>query len=62
MRWFEDGDRNTKFFHSYVKERRRKLNISETQIEQDDIISLGKNIGAEVVTYYEGQFKEEAYH
>ncbi|XP_059292492.1 uncharacterized protein LOC132045941 [Lycium ferocissimum] len=25
MRWFKDGDRNTKFFHSYVKGRRKKL-------------------------------------
>lgn len=62
MRWFEEGNRNTKFFHSYIEERRRKLNISETQTKQGDIICLGKNIGAEVVAYYEGQFKEEAYH
>lgn len=45
MKWFE-GDRNTKFFHSHVKGRRKKLNISEIQSEQGDIISLGENLGA----------------
>lgn len=25
MKWFKDGDRNTKFFHSYVRGRRIKL-------------------------------------
>lgn len=25
MRWFKEGDRNTKFFHSYVKGRRRMM-------------------------------------
>ena len=27
MRWFKQGTSNTKFFHAYVKVRRRKLNI-----------------------------------
>lgn len=58
LRCFEKGDRNTKFFHSYVKGRRRKLNISEIQIEQGDRICLGKNIKAEAVAYYERQFKD----
>jgi len=29
MRWFQDGDKNTKKFHSYVKGRRRKLHIAK---------------------------------
>ncbi|KAH0712322.1 hypothetical protein KY289_008281 [Solanum tuberosum] len=32
MQWFKEGDKNTKFFHSYVKGRRRKLMIWEIQM------------------------------
>lgn len=31
MKWFEEGHRKTKFFHSYVSGRRRKLAITEIQ-------------------------------
>lgn len=29
LKWFTDGKRNTKFFHEYVKGRRRRLNVKE---------------------------------
>lgn len=29
LKWFKDGDRNTNFFHSVVKDRRKRLHISE---------------------------------
>ncbi|KAH0699317.1 hypothetical protein KY284_013532 [Solanum tuberosum] len=44
MRWFKDEDRNTKFFHEYVKGRRRKLNIKEIKTMQRDIILTPQNI------------------
>ncbi|XP_059290122.1 uncharacterized protein LOC132043675 [Lycium ferocissimum] len=31
MKWFNDGDRNTKFFHSYVRGRRNKLTLKRIQ-------------------------------
>lgn len=31
MRWFKDKDRNTIFFHAYVKGMRRKMQDSEIQ-------------------------------
>ncbi|KAK4723823.1 hypothetical protein R3W88_026602 [Solanum pinnatisectum] len=34
MKWFSNGDKNTKFFHSYVKGRRKKLHISEIENDQ----------------------------
>lgn len=27
INWFKDGDKNSKFFHSYVKGRRKKLEL-----------------------------------
>lgn len=58
MRWFGEGDRNTKFFHSYVNGRRKKLNIAEIQTEQGDNITMGKNIGAEAGSYFETNLKK----
>lgn len=34
MKWFNDDDRNTKEFHSYVKGRRRRLHINEIEDSQ----------------------------
>jgi len=58
MRWFKDGDRNTKFFHNYVKGRRRKLFISEITTAQGDTVTGNENIGMEAVSFFEDQFKE----
>lgn len=44
MRWFGEGDKNTKFFHSYVNGRRKKLNILESHTEQGDIIFMEKTL------------------
>ncbi|XP_059285202.1 uncharacterized protein LOC132038567 [Lycium ferocissimum] len=31
LTWFQDGDRNSKFFHAYVKRRRKKLRVDNIQ-------------------------------
>jgi len=33
VKWFSDGDRNKIFFHSYVRGRRKKLDIVEIGTE-----------------------------
>lgn len=58
MRWFKDGDRNTRFFHNYVKERRKKLYISDIIIAQGAFVTTSNNIRAEAVLFFEEQFKE----
>ncbi|XP_060202641.1 uncharacterized protein LOC132631059 [Lycium barbarum] len=49
MRWFKDEDRNTKFFHNYVKGRRRKLAVHTIQNSQGDWLNTNAEIGQEVV-------------
>ncbi|KAG5605761.1 hypothetical protein H5410_027253 [Solanum commersonii] len=61
MRWFKDGDRNTKFFHNYVKGRRKRLRIHDIQKTQGgDTITSTKEIGVALVVYFEEQFREDS--
>lgn len=47
-----------KLFNSYVKGRRRRLQIIEIQTRQGDIINSTQNIREEAVQVYMDQFKE----
>ncbi|KAK4719395.1 hypothetical protein R3W88_017733 [Solanum pinnatisectum] len=58
MRWFKDGVKNTKFFHNYVKGRRKKLFISEIITVQGEYINTSENIDNEAVAFFENQFNE----
>jgi len=59
MRWFQKGDKNTKFFHAYVKGRRRKLQISEIKFRQRDLITSTQNIGEEAIHVFKEQSLQE---
>lgn len=52
MRWFKDGDGNTKKNHNYVKERRKRLFISEIDMTQEGNVTGNENIGAEAVLIF----------
>ncbi|KAH0672621.1 hypothetical protein KY284_023708 [Solanum tuberosum] len=62
MKWFIDGDRNTKFFHSYVKGRRRRLQLNEILDEQGVLLKDKKDIGEAAVKVFEQQFKESNFN
>ncbi|XP_059310243.1 uncharacterized protein LOC132061439 [Lycium ferocissimum] len=59
MRWFKDGDRNTKFFHSYVKGRRKKLALHSIQNSQGDWINSNNDIEQDAVSFYHNLFSNE---
>lgn len=61
MRWFNDGDRNTKFSHSYVKGRRRRLQLNEIVDDQGVLLKNTTNIEETVVKVFEKQFKENTF-
>lgn len=58
MKWFRDGDRNTKFFHSFVKGRRKKLHIGEIYTNAGEVVKTNEQIGAAAVDFFRDQFKE----
>lgn len=50
--WFENGDRNTRFFHSLVKGRRHKLKVSRIHNSQGDWLEDEFKIADKVVAFY----------
>ncbi|KAG5610739.1 hypothetical protein H5410_022020 [Solanum commersonii] len=62
MRWFKDGDRNTRFFHKYVEGRRKKLQLTQIQTAQGDVITTSENICTEALSFFGEQFKKDNTH
>ncbi|XP_060216645.1 uncharacterized protein LOC132644105 [Lycium barbarum] len=59
MKWFNDGDRNTKFFHSYVRGRRNKLTLKRIQDPSGTWLGNEVDIGSEAIRFFEAQFSEQ---
>ncbi|XP_015168371.1 uncharacterized protein [Solanum tuberosum] len=58
--WLENGDRNTRFFHSIVKVRRKRLHIQGMQNRQGDWLENYIDIVSEAVSFFQEQFSQEA--
>lgn len=58
----QDGDKNTKVFHSYVKGRRKKFHISRIQNEQGLDLVEEELIETEVVGFFSRQFQREKFN
>ncbi|MDV3181172.1 MAG: hypothetical protein Q8830_03005 [Candidatus Phytoplasma australasiaticum] len=61
MKWMQEGDRNTKFFHSYVKKKEEKLHIGEIVTTQGEVLSKEEKIGEEAINCFGKQFQAEVY-
>ncbi|XP_059312881.1 uncharacterized protein LOC132064038 [Lycium ferocissimum] len=59
MKWFNDGDRNTKFFHSYVRGKRNKLTLKRMQDPTGTWLENELAIGYEAIGFFESQFSKE---
>ncbi|KAK6784876.1 hypothetical protein RDI58_018331 [Solanum bulbocastanum] len=59
MKWFNDRDRSTNFFHSYVKGRRRRLHINEMENGHGVLLKDPTSIGEEAVKVFEKQFSQD---
>ncbi|KAH0706068.1 hypothetical protein KY285_010599 [Solanum tuberosum] len=57
--WFENGDRSTRFFHSVVQGRRKKLHIQKIQNSQGNWLETEEDIATVTVSFYHNQFSQE---
>nr|XP_027086510.1 uncharacterized protein LOC113708247 [Coffea arabica] len=59
VRWLQEGDRNTRFFHSVVKNRRVRSIIHRIRNGQGEWVESDDGIGAEAIRYFEGLFTDQ---
>lgn len=52
MKWFVDGDMNTKFFYNNENGKRKRLRIDEITSMEGDAINTDENIGAEAIRFF----------
>lgn len=51
--WFKEGDKNTKFFHAHVKDKRKKLWIHNIEDGQVNVLTSDQKISREVVSIFQ---------
>nr|XP_009761621.1 PREDICTED: uncharacterized protein LOC104213776 [Nicotiana sylvestris] len=56
VNWFEEGDANTKYFHSTIRGRRRRLQILKIKDHRGQWIEGDANIGKAVVHHFQQFF------
>ncbi|XP_019237046.1 PREDICTED: uncharacterized protein LOC109217270 [Nicotiana attenuata] len=56
MNWFEEGDANTKYFHSTIRGRRRRLQILKIKDHRGHRIEGDANIGKAAVHHFQQFF------
>ncbi|XP_060182379.1 uncharacterized protein LOC132612052 [Lycium barbarum] len=56
LKWITDGDANTKFFHSVINTKRRKMHMNKIKKDNDTWIEGEDNIASEAVKFFEDQF------
>ncbi|XP_060178042.1 uncharacterized protein LOC132607977 [Lycium barbarum] len=57
--WFSEGDGNTKFFHSIVKGRRKRLQVKKIQESDGLQLENEDQIAARAVHFFQSQFTQE---
>ncbi|XP_058068262.1 uncharacterized protein LOC131217364 [Magnolia sinica] len=58
-KWIQEGDKNTKYFHSIANEKRRKAFISEIESQNGDRITDQAEMKEEVILFFSKLFSTE---
>ena len=52
MEWFKEGERNTKFFHTIVKGRRKRMRINKIQNKEGEWLTQQEDIVEATIDFY----------
>uniref|UniRef100_A0A8C0UC45 Reverse transcriptase domain-containing protein n=1 Tax=Cyanistes caeruleus TaxID=156563 RepID=A0A8C0UC45_CYACU len=58
LQWFKEGDANSKYFHSLIRGRRRKLYIHKIRTEDNEWIIGDEAIGQAACQYFQNLFTD----
>lgn len=56
VKWFEEGEINSKYFHSVIRDRRRRLGINKIKNKRGNWISGDDKIAKAAINHYEHTF------
>ncbi|XP_075102298.1 uncharacterized protein LOC142177456 [Nicotiana tabacum] len=59
IKWFVEGKVNSKFFHSIVKGRRKRLTIKKIKLNDNNWIERDDHIANEAASFFQNQFTRE---
>ncbi|XP_019251233.1 PREDICTED: uncharacterized protein LOC109230164 [Nicotiana attenuata] len=58
LKWFKEGDANSRYFHSLIRGRRKKLFIHKIKNEEGEWIQGDENIGKAACGYFQDLFTD----
>lgn len=61
LNWAKDGDRNTKYFHALIQERRKKQ-VIQLKLANGEITTEPSEIGTQAVQFFSDLFSASPYH
>ncbi|XP_060170840.1 uncharacterized protein LOC132601793 [Lycium barbarum] len=61
LKWFNEGDRNTKFVHSVINIKRRRLSLKAIKDDDGNWIEGEDQIASEAIKFFQNQFTQEDY-
>ncbi|XP_060204231.1 uncharacterized protein LOC132632349 [Lycium barbarum] len=56
LKWYEEGDTNSKYFHSVIRDRRRRLGITTIKNNRGNWITCNEKIAKSAIKHYEHLF------
>ncbi|KAM3283106.1 pistil-specific extensin-like protein [Capsicum chacoense] len=60
-RWFEEGDSNTKYFHSVIRERRRRLQLNRIKNHKNKWVQGSDKIAKAAIQHFKKLFNSPHY-